>query len=455
MKVIKKVLQRIGAEPGTITRAAVKNALWQFLANITMKIGGLLFTVIIARILMPELFGVYGLVLALVGMTLTLADAGINSTLIRFASFYIGKRKKQMVKNYTTFLYKIKVLLIFFFSVVLIAIAFPLQRFFNKPISHALICGSLYLITFGLSGFFFSMFDALNKFKYRFIQQAIFQPLRVIFATLAALLALKHAPQYVVASIILAVSIAIIIPCLYLSSIIKRRYSFMLPTIEANTKAVKRKEIYKFIMSLSFVGLSSIVFSQIDTIMLGRFVDAEWLGYYKSAFSLFFGVVGLLNVAGIFYPIFSRFATQKERLNLMLKKANLAAFLISIVGLLLLEIFAYPAIILLFGRNYLAALPILRIVSLLIFSSLIIPNYTSYFSAIKKPQTIAKLLFVSMLLNVVLNYIFITWLLYYSQQQATIGAAVATLLSRYFYLFVLVFMKNKEMCRYKLTEYKK
>jgi len=422
---------------------AIKNGLFQFLSNIVTKLGGLLLTIILARILMPELYGLYALTLTIVGIFLTLADSGINSTLIRYASFYLGKNKKKIARSYAGFLFKIKIFLALIFSLLLIILAFPLQNFFNKEIGLALIFSSIYLFIFSIAGFFFAFFPTLNKFEYTFAKETIFQFSRVILAGLTAFYVIKYItqnPNVVLPSLIIVLALSCFFALIFSFVLIKKKYSFLLPSLKASVK--EKREVLSFILSLTFVAISSVFFAQIDTLMLGKFVDAEWLGYYRIAFSLFFGVVGLLNLTAVFYPIFSRVAKQKEKLDYMLKRANLLLFLIAISGFVLLELFAYPAVLLLFGKHYLPSLTLLRVISLLIFSALIIPNYIFYFSAIKKPQAVAKILFVSMLLNIVLNYLFITWLIKYGQQQATIGAALATLLSRYFYLACLMGYKK-------------
>ena len=42
---------------------AIKNSSWQIATTLTAKIGSLLFTIIIARLMLPEIYGLYGLAL--------------------------------------------------------------------------------------------------------------------------------------------------------------------------------------------------------------------------------------------------------------------------------------------------------------------------------------------------------------------------------------------------------
>jgi len=42
----------------------IKNSTWQIATTLTTKIGSLLFTIIIARLMLPEIYGLYGLALS-------------------------------------------------------------------------------------------------------------------------------------------------------------------------------------------------------------------------------------------------------------------------------------------------------------------------------------------------------------------------------------------------------
>ena len=45
----------IVAEKPSLARTVIKNSIWNFASSLIMKIGALVFTIIIARILQPEL----------------------------------------------------------------------------------------------------------------------------------------------------------------------------------------------------------------------------------------------------------------------------------------------------------------------------------------------------------------------------------------------------------------
>src|SRR3989338_2229958 len=85
----------------------LKNAFWGSILGIITKLGGLLFTLILARFLVPEDFGVYSFILAIATIFMAMGDLGINQTLIILLSKNLNDKKKS--NSYFKFLMKIKI----------------------------------------------------------------------------------------------------------------------------------------------------------------------------------------------------------------------------------------------------------------------------------------------------------------------------------------------------------
>ncbi|MFH0712197.1 MAG: oligosaccharide flippase family protein [archaeon] len=74
---------------------AIKNSTYQLATTLTAKIGSIIFTIIIARLLMPELFGLYGLALSTILLISAFSDLGISTTMLTFVSKTIDKKKSK------------------------------------------------------------------------------------------------------------------------------------------------------------------------------------------------------------------------------------------------------------------------------------------------------------------------------------------------------------------------
>jgi len=61
-------------EQQNFSKIAIKNSSYFLARNLILKFGGLIFTILIARLLLPELFGIYALILSLVTIFITFTN---------------------------------------------------------------------------------------------------------------------------------------------------------------------------------------------------------------------------------------------------------------------------------------------------------------------------------------------------------------------------------------------
>lgn len=169
-----------------LARSVFKNSIFNASTNVIVKIGGVFFTIILARMLQPELFGVYNLALSIGLFFLIFTDMGINSTMVRFVSRSLGENDITLARSYFRYLLKIKIILTSIISLGFVFLAEPAANIiFNKPV---LI---LPLQVVGLYLFFQSFFDILStsfntfqRFEYITIAHIANQILRLSLVTL-------------------------------------------------------------------------------------------------------------------------------------------------------------------------------------------------------------------------------------------------------------------------------
>jgi len=423
------------------TGLVIKNSFYNSASTIIEKVGAMIFVIILARILLPELFGLYSLALSTILLFISISGLGVGETLIRFVSKALGNNKKSKAKSYVIYLSKLKVLLLF---IVIISLAisskFISQIYSDKPIFLALIAGLLYIFLAGLVGFVQLLFNATNNFKMLFIRQIIFQTLRLIIVPILVLYSLKYFnTEIIVPIVILSLSFVWFLTLCFLL-IFANKIPFLRTKADKLVKK-ERKKINKFVFGLSILSLSGLFFGYIDILMLGGFVAGAFLGYYQSAFTLVSSFASLIFFSGVLLPIFSRI--KGKRLENGFKKSLKITFLFSLIMFLSVFIFAPTIIKVIYGSAYLDSINLLRILSLLIISLPLIFIYTSYFVARGKIKAITKLLVVSILINIFLNCTFLLWLIDYGPLFAVIGVCIATIISKYFYLFGLIFSRKK------------
>jgi len=421
---------------------AVKNSIFQFSTTFIGKIGSLVLTIILARLLMPEIFGLYSLALSTILIFVAFSDLGIGDTLIRFVSRELGKRRIGKAKSYSEYLIRIKLFMMIVVSLALILFARLIaEGYYHKPLTLALIAGSLYVLFGGAVVILQAILQAHNLFKPILYRETLFQIIRIVIIPLVVLLSIKnYTTESLVAIIIviLSLSFAFSVLLLYLFT----RKNIFKKEIAKKALSVKEKyEVKKFVLLNSTIILSGIFFGYIDIIMLGYFVTSEYIGYYQGAFSFINAAISLITFSGALLPVFSRL--NREKMDIFVKKTIRVVSLISIASFLFILLAAKPLILIIFGSEYANSVNILRILSLLLLSIPITTIYSTYFISSGRPEIVSKSLIASTVILIILNYFLISVLLPYGPMYAVYGSAIATIISRYSYLFLLVILKKR------------
>ncbi len=426
------------------TGQAIKNSSYQFSTNIVMKIGSLLFTIIVARLLLPEKMGLYSLALSTILLFSSFSDLGIGAALLTFISKMLGLGKPEKAKAYLKKLIKWKIYLVFFSSAILLASSYFIANYFyNKPIFYALLVGGLYIPAVEMMDFLEKIFRANNNFKIPFIKEIFFQSSRLILIPLFILLLLKaeFSSGILIAFIILILVFCYLLSFLFLMTLSRRKLPFLqLKSSKLSNFAVK--DLKKFILPLSVTALSGVFFGYIDTLMLGHFVSGEYIAYYGASFSLVGSMVAIIGFASVaLFPLFSKL--QGKSLQKLFKKSRNIVFLISVLSGIFTYFISWWAIRIAYGIEYLQAVPILRCFSILIIILPVMGLYSTYLTSQKKTKILAWIIVTTTILNIILNFIGIKIGLQYGMFEAVLGVTFATILSRFIYFGGLILFRNR------------
>jgi O-antigen/teichoic acid export membrane protein len=443
---IKNVFTRIKKRDfsGT-TGQAIKNSSYQLARNLIFKFGSLLFTIIIARILLPELFGLYSLALSTILLFAAFSDLGINSALITYGARALGKKNLSKAKAYSKKLFKWKLNLIILSSLILLASAYFISEiYYSKPIFYALLAGGLYLPIIRITGFINQLFKTTENFKTPMIQEIIFQVTRftIVPLTIIFFLNSKFSTQFLIFAIFISISLSHLVSLLFLSYQSKKNLKFLKAKKE-NLNKTEIKNLKKFIYPLSATAMAGMFFGFIDILMLGHFVDSEFISYYGAAFSLVGGasaIIGFMSIS--LMPILAK--NSGKVLEKIFKKTKSFIILISISAGIFTYLLAGLIVKLAYGIEYSPAIQILQAFSVLVILLPIIGIYVSYYTVQKKTKTLAWLIISSAILNILFNYFAISYgLENYGQLGAVFAAVFATIASRILYLGGLVsFRRN-------------
>ena len=403
----------------------IRNTLWLVLQRTGGRLLTFLLMIYLARGLGSLGFGKFMFANSFTLLFITLSDVGITSLTIREVA-----RHKEKGPEYVGRFATLKIFLsICAFLVISISLAFM-----NVPadtrVAAYLIGGSM--LFRNMAGFFGAVFQAYEEMKYVTITE-IGQ--RCLLFSLCLLLLYQG---YGLISIGLAYLFSGVFHCFLNLGFVYQK--FLKPQYRVDRQFWR--EALKEGFPLALVAVISMIYYNIDMVMLGKMKGEEVAGWYGASYHLFFALATLTGafLAAVF-PVMSRFFEESEEL---LNKAYQKSFEVMIVvglpisigGFLLSE----KIILLLFGPQYHESVAILKVFSLLIIFSYLNGLGGYFLTSINRQALSAKILAATAGINVGLNFLLIPSYSY-------MGAAYATVVSEVLF-FILFFVSLPGKFRY-------
>lgn len=423
----------------SFVKQAVEGSFWEGLTSVIQRGGGLIFTIMLARFLLPEGFGLYSLAISITAIFFMFAQGGIDKTFIRYLAHSIKTKSK---KNYFHYIIKIKLVALIVLSAVLVLVAYPLSTFIlNKPSLFApLLLAGLFTFVLSLDQFLASFFFVLKKVKYTTYKEIIYQIVRIVLLFIAFEYVYKN-PSAPHAFIVLV--IASLLALLYA---ITKVHQINPNLFKKGTQlsSEEKKKIMHFSFFISLASVSIVFLDSIDSFMLGWLIpDLATIGLYRASFVIMAAVSGLLTFSLVLLPIFTQ--TKDEELESVFNKTFRYLALISIPAVFGLIALGKYFIVLIYGHEYLGATASLYILSFLVFISIQVELFMQLFSAKEKPKEYLPLLLVILFSSLILTFAFVKYGSMFSGIAATVGAAVASVVSWSAYLIGMRILAKRKL----------
>ena len=302
---------------------------------------------IIARLLTPNDIGLFSLTMIALGITESFTQTGINITMIQ---------SKNPIRYYLSTAWVIAIIRGFVIGAIMVAMAFFMSQYYDQPDLLALISVTAFVPV--LKGFINPAITSWQKdldFYHDSLYSFIRQIAEVFFQILLAF-ALRS-----VWALALGVILSAAFEVLLSFFMLKERPVFLY--IKS-----RGKEIFKNARWLNVASFLSYLNDNVDDFLLGKIVGTAKLGIYHNAYSLSHQLNYELSKSahhGIM-PIFSQInhTNDQERLNRAFRKSFWT--LVLLVFAASFPLLAFPNFIVNFvlGDQWLAAIPLLRILTL-------------------------------------------------------------------------------------------
>ena len=324
-----------------------KNTSVLFLGNIFGAILAVLFTIIAARGLGPEGWGIISAVISVITIGEAIGDLGLSGSLYKFVSKHLNDGNTESAKHFqqVTFLMRLVSSGLIFFVLTVFSKFFS-QVFFKSDEWFLSFISGLGIFSYLMLDFQLGVLQAKNKWAKAAVLLTLVNLIRLIgvgFFFFTESLTLNLTLWMYSGTALVA----------YIVSL------FWEPVMWKVTSPIKQsmKDIFGFAGWLGLNRTSGAIASRIDALLILNIVGAYQTGLYGAARQLSIGVPMLIgSLASVLAP---RFATLgKEHLTSYFKKTILLSIVLS-VGLVA-GIFISPWVIGLFGDKYKESVEILQ-----------------------------------------------------------------------------------------------
>lgn len=358
---------------------------------------------ILARILLPTQFGIYGIATLVLGLLEMLTETGINIFLIQ---------EKDKIDDYVDSAWAVSILRGIVISLVIVLSVPLVVRFFASPqSSYILYLTSLIPLVRGFINPAVIKFQKNLEFNKQFYYDSSIFFFEAMMAVTLGLITKSEN------SLILA---------MIFSAVLETVLSFMIftPRPKFKLEMGRVKRIISRGKWITGAGVFNYLFQNIDDIFVGKLLGTGSLGIYQQAYKI--SSLPVSEVGEIFnkvtFPIYATIKGDKIRLKKAFLKTLLVICLLVVPFGLAVFYFPYEIILLVLGERWLSAVPVLQVLSIFGIAKAIFNSFFSLFLGMGRQEIVTYLTLASTAVMAAIIYPLI-------QIFGILGAAFAAIIS--------------------------
>ncbi len=355
-----------------------KGVSWVGALRLSTRIISFLRTVLLARILSPSQFGIYGIAMLFTAFLEVVTETGVNVILIQ---------EKEKIDKYINSAWIVSIIRGILVALVIIISAPFVANFFNSPDSIIL----LYLISAVpfLRGFinpasvkFQKELKFHKEFWYRFSIFSFDSLVAILFAFLT----------YQASSLIFGLIAGVILEVILSFVFVSPRPNFSLD----------KNYLFRIFHRGKWITLSGIfnyLFHNFDNIVVGKILGAVNLGLYQMAYSI--SMLPITDVSDVIskvtFPVYTIISGDKLRLRNAFFKTMFFVSLITVPLGIIMFTYSYEIVKFVLGQKWLGIVDVLRVLVVFGIIRAISGSTSTLFLSVGKQNYVAVVTFVSML----------------------------------------------------------
>jgi len=398
-------------------KQALNGLSWIGLLRIFTRSLALIKIAILARILLPAQFGVYGIATLVLGFLEMLTETGINIFLVQ---------QKEKIDEYIDSAWVVSIIRGFLIGILIFILAPFIADYFKIPKAvNILYLAAIIPIIRGFINPSCIKYQKNLEFNKQFRYDSVIFFVDAFFAILLGVI--TKSENSLIYAMIISTTLEVILSFVYF--IPKPKFVFhKVHTLQVISRG-------KWITA---AGIANYLFQNIDDIVVGRVLGTASLGIYQQAYKI--STLPVSEVGEVFnrvtFPIYVNLKDNKVRLrNAFLKTLLIICLMVIPFGYL---VFKFPIEIIRFvlGNSWISAAPVLQILAIYGVIRAISNSFFSLFLGIGKQEVVTYITLISTICLVAILYPLINVF-------GILGAGYATIIATLFSIPFLIFYYAK------------
>jgi len=328
-----------------LARSVKKGAVWTFLGRFLVFLINMGGSIVIARLLEPEDFGVFGIALLFTGLATRFGNVGFGLALVQ---------REEIEDAHVSSLFVVNLCLFSTIAVLLMWLSPEIGVYFDSPKTGEVLFVLAFL--FFLKPFS-SVARALLQRKMAFKSTAIAGSLQHFLGVLSAIVLAWHG--FGVWSLVYAELVGASV-----SLVVLMMYAKWRPSFSYHHRAMK--DLYAFGIAIFFKRILTYGADKVDFLIIGKRLGTAPLGFYEKAYNLMNMTIKELGdkMEPVLFRAFSKIQNDRGRILAAYNKVLLTFSLISYPIFFGLASVAPPFIFLLYGEKWMPSVIPLQIMCL-------------------------------------------------------------------------------------------
>ena len=323
----------------------VSGVVWSFAEKFLTMLVQMVVSIIVARRLMPEDFGVMAILTFFTSVALTIVDSGFSQTLIR-------KREPSDSDYRSVFMFNVVVALVLYF--VLWALAAPIARFYGHSVIRD-VAPVLFLLLPINSLCVVQTVMFTREFRFKLLSNIVFFASLVSGVVAVAMAVAGCGIWALVAQRLLQMGIKAVAFWLI------RRWR-----VSGGVSLSALREMAPFSLRLLATDLIASIYNNVAQLFVGKIYSTASLGYYSQAQKLKdLAVISTVqSVQGVTYPALSKLSADEEKFSAGYERIMRLLSFVLFPAMLGLVAISSDMFMLLLGERWMPTVPYFRILAL-------------------------------------------------------------------------------------------